>query len=100
MKLLLDTHVFIWALDNPLQISSTALDLMKNPENEIFLSVGSLWEIAIKVSLNKLPLSIGYRSWIEKGIRDIGATILSIEIPHMELQSKLPGTTRILLIDC
>ena len=90
MKILLDTHVFIWALDNPVEIPSKALDLMRNPENDILISVGSMWEIAIKVSQNKLPLSIDYRIWIEKGLRDIGASILSIEIPHMELQSKLP----------
>lgn len=42
MKLLLDTHVFIWALDNPSQISSAVLDLMKNPENDILISVGSM----------------------------------------------------------
>ncbi|MFN6053340.1 MAG: type II toxin-antitoxin system VapC family toxin, partial [Planctomycetia bacterium] len=66
MKLLLDTHVFIWPVDNPLQISQTAMDLMRNPENELLFSVGSMWEIAIKVSKDKLPLSIPYRPWLEK----------------------------------
>ncbi|MGH9596763.1 MAG: type II toxin-antitoxin system VapC family toxin [Edaphobacter sp.] len=53
MKLLLDTHLLIWSAWTPKRVSPAAHALIKNPDNELFFSAASLWEIAIKQSLEK-----------------------------------------------
>ena len=54
MKLLLDTHVLLWWLDDPLRISEEARDQISNPDHEVLVSAASCWEIEIKRSLKKL----------------------------------------------
>lgn len=56
MRLLLDTHVFIWWDSQPQKLSQRALALCKNPENQLLLSVVSLWEIQIKSQIGKVKL--------------------------------------------
>ena len=56
MNYLLDTHVFLWTLAKTENLSKRALEAIKNPDNEIFVSAVSLWEIAIKVRIQKLNL--------------------------------------------
>ena len=56
MKYLLDTHTLLWFLKGDKKLSDKARRLIDNPRNEKFLSIVSLWEIAIKVSLGKLAL--------------------------------------------
>ncbi len=56
MRLLLDTCTFLWVLADSPELSFEALDLFTAPENEVFLSSVSTWEIAVKHSLGKLPL--------------------------------------------
>lgn len=57
MKLLLDTHTFIFGDNQPLKLSQRALELLTNKDNLRFLSVVSLWEIQIKHQLGKLTLN-------------------------------------------
>ena len=56
MRLLLDTHVFLWLIEEPQRLSGVVLDAIGNPSNEVYLSVVSLWEAVIKYQLGKLPL--------------------------------------------
>ncbi len=56
MDLLLDTHAFIWFMNGDNQLSTTVRDLIVDTNNKCFLSIASVWEIAIKSSLNKLDL--------------------------------------------
>ncbi|MEO5860388.1 MAG: type II toxin-antitoxin system VapC family toxin [Pyrinomonadaceae bacterium] len=56
MKLLLDTHAFIWSLSNPKKLPISASDAITNTENEVFVSSVSFWEISIKVRNNRLAL--------------------------------------------
>ncbi len=51
MNYLLDTHTFLWFINDDASLSSTAKTLIEAPENAIYLSVVSIWEMAIKVSL-------------------------------------------------
>ena len=53
MNLLLDTHVLLWWLDDPILLSKQALAAIKEPDNEVIVSVVSAWEIAIKRALGK-----------------------------------------------
>ena len=56
MKLLLDTHIFLWCIAADLRLPLLFRDAIREPENEVFLSVASLWETIIKYNLGKLPL--------------------------------------------
>ena len=57
MKLLLDTHAFLWMISDVQKLSSTVRSLLEDGNNELVLSAASLWEIAIKLSIGKLQLS-------------------------------------------
>lgn len=56
MKLLLDTHIFLWLISGDRQLSSTAASLITDPRNSVYLSVASIWEAVIKNQTGKLPL--------------------------------------------
>ena len=56
MNYLLDTHTFLWTVSNTENLSEKALEIIKNPKNEIYISAVSFWEISIKTRLNKLNL--------------------------------------------
>lgn len=56
MNYVLDTHTFLWTISNIENISKKAIDVIKNSNNEIFISAVSLWEISIKVRIKKLDL--------------------------------------------
>lgn len=56
MKLLLDTHIFLWFISADSRLPLLFRDAIREPNNAIFLSVASLWEIVIKSNLGKLPL--------------------------------------------
>ena len=57
MKLLLDTHTFLWLVEGSPKLSATATAALADPVNELFLSVASVWELAIKTGNKKLALS-------------------------------------------
>jgi PIN domain nuclease of toxin-antitoxin system len=56
MRLLLDTHSFLWFVDGSPQLSAAARILIEDAVNDVFLSVASVWEIAIKIGAGKLDL--------------------------------------------
>jgi PIN domain nuclease of toxin-antitoxin system len=56
MKLLLDTHIFLWYITADLRLPTLFRDAIHEPNNEVFLSVASLWEATVKYNLGKLPL--------------------------------------------
>jgi len=57
MRILLDTHTFIWFAEDDSQLPRTVKEIIEIPSNEVFLSIASVWEIAIKMQLGKLNLS-------------------------------------------
>jgi PIN domain nuclease of toxin-antitoxin system len=58
MNFLLDTHALIWDLEGNPKLSILSKDAIENLENDIFISIASLWEISIKIKLQKLTLNI------------------------------------------
>ena len=58
MRLLLDTHLLVWAASEPERLSKEALNLVQDHENELIFSVVSIWEMAIKYPLGKLDPSV------------------------------------------
>ena len=81
MRLLIDTHILIWALEGSAQLSPKAKELLLDPEHEHWVSAASVWEIAIKASIRKLTLSRRLAD-LEKGILAAGFRVLDISIRH------------------
>ncbi|MCI0639908.1 MAG: type II toxin-antitoxin system VapC family toxin [Gemmataceae bacterium] len=90
MKHLIDTQSVIWYVDQDQLLSPTAHAVITNPANDLLLSAASVWEIAIKVGLKKLTLSLPYRQWMAKAIADLGLSILPITVDYADVQAGLP----------
>jgi PIN domain nuclease of toxin-antitoxin system len=90
MRILLDTHSLLWFLTDSPKLSSS-LKVMLEPE-DIFplVSMASLWEIAIKITLHKLDLPVPFDVLIDKELPIIKVDTLSIELKHMKVITQLP----------
>jgi PIN domain nuclease of toxin-antitoxin system len=66
MKLLLDTHTFLWFIGGDERLSPTAQTLIEDLSNDVYLSVASLWEMAIKISLGRLQLAQSFETFIPR----------------------------------
>jgi len=90
MRLLVDAHTVIWAVDDPAKLSSHAAKAIEDPANELLLSAGTICEIAIKVGLSKLSLSMPYRQWMNKAMLDRGLRLLPVTVEYADVQAGLP----------
>ncbi|MDQ2687292.1 MAG: type II toxin-antitoxin system VapC family toxin [Armatimonadota bacterium] len=88
-RLLLDTHTFLWFILNNPQLSAHSKELIENAET-LFLSIASIWEMAIKVSAGKLPLPKPWDQFILQQILRNKITLLPIEYSHTVTVSSLP----------
>lgn len=90
MKILLDTHILLWlAWDKKENLSSQAVELLDDPTSEIYFSLASLWEIAIKSSLGKPDFDIDVEA-LEQGLIQVGCRAVAIELPHILKQTQFP----------
>jgi PIN domain nuclease of toxin-antitoxin system len=89
MKYLLDTHVLLWALENEHKLSNKALRILRDPACSKVVSLASIWEIAIKNRIGKLPLNVDL-SEINKTIEDYGCGIIGIDYGFILAYNKLP----------
>ena len=90
MKLLLDTHAFLWFIVGSPKLSKDARLFIEDLSNEKFVSVASLWEIAIKVSLGKMILTDTYENAVLAQIGANGFKNLSVKDAHLSTLIKLP----------
>ena len=79
MRCLIDTHTFLWFIDDSPQLSVDAKNLLES-ETDIILSVASLWEIAIKVSIGKLRLPDAYDKFIPDQVAANDIEVLPISL--------------------
>ncbi|MCL2404718.1 MAG: type II toxin-antitoxin system VapC family toxin [Defluviitaleaceae bacterium] len=89
MKYLLDTHVAKWALDDDVKLSENAKSILGDTSLQIWVSLASAWEIAIKISVGKLSFEGGSKFFIEK-LRQFGVEILHVNEAHIATVEKLP----------
>jgi len=90
MKVLLDTHAFLWAITGDDRLSKTAGKTFLNPDNRLFFSAASFWEICIKISLGKLSLKSAWLKTIEEEMKVNAIQWLPVEMPHCVELTKLP----------
>jgi PIN domain nuclease of toxin-antitoxin system len=90
MRLLLDTHTFLWFILDESQLSPTARSLIGDPDNEINVSPATYWEIAIKIRLDKYKLPEPFQVFMEQQIAVNRFDILHIEARHVAPITTLP----------
>jgi len=90
LRLLLDTHAFLWWVDGTHPVGRRAKTAVANPDNEVFLSIASCWEIAIKVSLGKLRLPKAADRFIADQVSLNGFTLLEASLRHVCRVADLP----------
>jgi len=90
MRLLLDTHAFLWFVGGDERLSDRAKEAIADLENEVFLSVASLLEIAVKINIGKLKLPRSFGELIPEQLLKNEITILRIELSHMAKYVDLP----------
>jgi PIN domain nuclease of toxin-antitoxin system len=90
LRLLLDTHAFLWFVLNDSQLSAAARTAISDPNNEVFVSPATFWEVAIKVSLGKYTLAVPLEAFFQQGIQANGFKTLPIEFRHAAQVAALP----------
>ena len=90
MRLLLDTHTFLWLMEQPGKLSPSALQACDDLDNDLFLSVASLWEIQVKQQLGKLRLGVPLAEIVREQTEDQVVALLSIEGRHVLALDNLP----------
>ena len=89
MKLLLDTHTFLWFLDDSPQLSQKGKALLE-ADNELLLSIASLWEIAIKLRLGKLTVAVPIEVLMTQQLTQNDIELLPITVAPLIVVSTLP----------
>jgi PIN domain nuclease of toxin-antitoxin system len=90
MKLLLDTHTFLWFTGGNLKLSTHVRQLIENTENERLLSIASLWEMAIKASIGSLRLNLTFQEIVIDHINGNAIKLLHIEPEHLDNVRSMP----------
>nr|VFJ76735.1 MAG: PIN domain nuclease, a component of toxin-antitoxin system (PIN domain) [Candidatus Kentron sp. FW] len=90
MRLLLDTSVFLRFIAGSNRLGDNARALMENFDNELILSVASLWEMAIKTGIEKLELLKEFDSLIPEKLEESEIEVLPIRLAHLSRMMKLP----------
>ena len=88
MNYLLDTHTFLWFSEDHSNLSVTAKNIITDPDNACFISIASIWEMAIKVSLDRLKIGIEFKE-LEHELEKYGFEILSVSFEHISQLLKL-----------
>lgn len=90
MRLILDTHSFLWVVLNDPQLSAAARVAISDPNNDVLVRPATYWEIAIKVSTGKYTLTTPYQHFIEHNIAVNDFEVLPIEVRQTALVVTLP----------
>jgi PIN domain nuclease of toxin-antitoxin system len=89
MRLLLDTHAFLWFIQGSQNLSKTARDLIEDREKQKLLSIASLWEISIKVNIGKLDVGMAIAQLVSREVYGNGFEVLAIQANHLDELTKL-----------
>ena len=94
MKILIDTHAFLWIIEGDSRISEKAKKSFLSDSNELFFSLASYWEIAIKISLKKLFLADNWRDILARELMRNGVGWLPVKREHIDGILGLPWIHR------
>jgi len=90
MEYILDTHILLWIVDDNPKLSKNVKSIYLNPSNDMYISLASIWELVIKISLQKLIIEDSITNFIKTHIRGNNITILDITLHHIIGLENLP----------
>jgi PIN domain nuclease of toxin-antitoxin system len=90
MRLLLDTHAFIWLTSRRAEMPSSAWALLRNPDNALLVSIASIWEMGIKSNHGKLTLADPFAQFVRRGFAENNIDLLPISVDHVVRLEQLP----------
>jgi len=90
MRLLLDTHAFLWALFEPERLPALTREQLEDRQQEVLLSTVVVWEIAIKAALGKLPIQRPVASWLPAYAEALGCRLLAVHLDHALAVEDIP----------
>jgi PIN domain nuclease of toxin-antitoxin system len=94
VRILLDTHVWLWWNTEPDRLAPSAVRQIENPRNEVFLSAASVWEMAIKRRLGKLPIPEPVGTYVARRLDSDPVTALPVTLSHAAGVEALEGLHR------
>lgn len=89
MRVLIDTHAILWYLQGDANLSNLAMSTIENKDNDVFVSIVSLWEIAIKLGLGKLEIQRPFEN-LEVDLNRLDIKILPIAFAELDIYRSLP----------
>jgi PIN domain nuclease of toxin-antitoxin system len=90
VRVLIDTHTFLWFVSDDPQLSITARAIIEDTANDVLLSIASVWELAIKISLGKLSISAPFATFLPDQLRVNAIDVLGITVEHTSELIGLP----------
>jgi len=90
LKYLLDTHTLLWVIDDNPQLSRKVRNIFLDEDNDIYISMASIWEMAIKISLKKLEIPGNLSYFVNEHIHGNNIEVLSIQLTHIYQLELLP----------
>jgi PIN domain nuclease of toxin-antitoxin system len=90
LKLLLDTHVFLWAISGDDRLTPSQFAAFQNPDNELWFSMASAWEVFLKISTGKLQLSGEPQTFLREQLTLNRVSLLPIRFEHVAQVARLP----------
>jgi PIN domain nuclease of toxin-antitoxin system len=87
---LLDTHAFIWWIEDNVQLTKTVIKTISDPSNTIYVSAASIWEISIKIKIGKLKIEGYSEKFLKNQLIDNSFTFLPISLTHSYKVHELP----------
>ena len=94
MRVLLDTHTFLWWLSNDARLGRKARERIADRSNEVLLSVASVWELTIKSAMGRFDVKTDFEAWLLAQLATNRFEILPILLPHVLALSRLPDHHR------
>jgi len=91
VRILIDTHIFLWWDTEPVQLSASARVLCADPANTLVLNTVSAWEMQIKQQIGKLSLRLPLAELIQSQQQTNGLQILPVTLPHVLALEQLPA---------
>jgi PIN domain nuclease of toxin-antitoxin system len=89
MDILIDTHTFLWFIEDNYKLSKNAKEIIENENNRKFLSVASAWELGIKYSIGKIQLEQNFNDFIDEQLAVNNINLLPIKLTHIKIVAEL-----------
>jgi PIN domain nuclease of toxin-antitoxin system len=90
LKVLFDTHAFLWAISDDERLSSSAGRIFTDPTNQVLLSAASAWEILVKAETGRLPFPRPAGPYLRNQLRKTATAVLPVQLSHVLRLENLP----------